>query len=129
MKKLFLDTNIIIRLLRGEVEIADKIAAFDRIMISTVVLGEFKAGVDLGTSAGRAQKSALDELLDSDSVEIAPITEDISDEYARIFRVLKEKGTPIPLNDIWIAAQTMECGAWLYTGDSHFSSIPLIKLL
>ena len=129
MKKLFLDTNIIIRLLRGEVEIADKIAAFDRIMISTVVLGEFKAGVDLGTSAGRAQKSALDELLDSDSVEIAPITEDISDEYARIFRVLKEKGTPIPLNDIWIAAQTMECGDWLYTFDSHFSSIPLLKLL
>ena len=62
-------------------------------------------------------------------MEIAPITEDVSDEYARIFRVLKEKGTPIPLNDIWIAAQTMECGAWLYTGDSHFSSIPLIKLL
>ena len=68
MKKLFLDTNIIIRLLRGEVEVADKIATFDRIMISTVVLGEFKAGIDLATSAGRAQKSALEELLDSASV-------------------------------------------------------------
>ena len=129
MKKLFLDTNVIIRLLRGEVGVAEKIAAFDRIMISTVVLGEYKAGIDLGTSAGRAQKSALEEMLDSASVEIVPITEDTSDEYARIFRVLKEKGTPIPLNDIWIAAQTMESGAWLYTGDSHFASIPLMKLL
>ena len=129
MKKLFLDTNIIIRLLRGEAGIADKIAAYDRIMISTVVLGEFKAGIDMNTSAGRAQKAALDSLLDSASVEIVPIGEDTAEEYARIFRVLKGLGTPIPLNDIWIAAQAMECGAWLYTADSHFSAIPLMKLL
>ena len=129
MKKLFLDTNIVIRLLKGEEQVADRIAGYDKILISAVVLGEFKAGIALDTKQGRAQKAALDELLDSSSVEVVPVSEDTSDEYARIFRVLRNNGTPIPLNDLWIAAQVMEHGAYLYTADAHFTAVPLLRLV
>ncbi len=50
---------------------------------------------------------------------IAKLVE-VSDRYSRIAVQLKRKGTPIPSNDIWIAAQTMEHGAELITSDRHF---------
>ncbi|MCF7914925.1 MAG: hypothetical protein K9L66_07165 [Spirochaetaceae bacterium] len=42
---------------------------------------------------------------------------------------LKLQGTPIPTNDIWIAAVTFETGAVLLTEDRHFSVIPLIEIM
>jgi len=42
---------------------------------------------------------------------------------SRIAAQLKQQGTPIPANDIWIAAQTMETGAELVTMDLHFKTI------
>jgi tRNA(fMet)-specific endonuclease VapC len=53
-------------------------------------------------------------------VQIGAIT---ADRYSRIAAQLKQKGTPIPTNDIWIAAQTMEHGAELITSDQHFEKI------
>lgn len=129
MKKVLPDTNIIIRLLRGDEKVADEMSVYDRIVVSAVVLGEFKAGIDPTSKAGKAQQKALDEFLDSSSVELVPITEETTDEYARIFRVLRAKGRPIPLNDIWIASHAMEFGAYLYTGDEHFAEIPMLKLV
>ena len=46
-----------------------------------------------------------------------------SDRYSRIAAQLKRQGTPIPTNDIWIAAQTMEHGVELITSDHHFEKI------
>lgn len=129
MKKVLPDTNIVIRLLRGDENVADEMSTYDRIVVSTVVLGEFKAGINPLSKAGRQQQKALDVFLDSSSVELIGVSEETSDGYARIFRVLKEKGRPIPLNDIWIAAHAMESGAALYTGDEHFSEIPMLKLV
>jgi tRNA(fMet)-specific endonuclease VapC len=46
-----------------------------------------------------------------------------SDRYSRIATQIKQQGTPIPTNAIWIAAQTMEHGAELITSDQHFEKI------
>jgi len=55
-----------------------------------------------------------------EAVELAQIGKITSDRYSRIAALLKQQGTPIPTNDIWIAAQTMEHGAELITSDHHF---------
>lgn len=65
----------------------------------------------------------LDEFLQHDVVEVAQIGKTTSDRYSRIAAQLKRNGTPIPSNDIWIAAQTMEYGAELITSDRHFNKI------
>jgi tRNA(fMet)-specific endonuclease VapC len=54
---------------------------------------------------------------------LAQIGKITSDRYSRIAAKLKQQGAPIPTNDIWIAAQTMEHGAELITSDHHFERI------
>jgi tRNA(fMet)-specific endonuclease VapC len=56
-------------------------------------------------------------------VELVQIGKITSDRYSRIAAQLKQQGTPIPTNDIWIAARTMEHGAELITSDHHFERI------
>ena len=46
-----------------------------------------------------------------------------------IFNLLKRKGTPIPTNDIWVAAAMMECGGRLFTRDKHFLDVPMLDTL
>lgn len=128
MKPLLLDTNVLIRFFRSDRKIADIISTFEKIVIPTVVLGEFKSGVDPLTIGGKRQLEVLDAFLDSPSVDIIPVTEDVSSAYARIFRTLKANGTPIPQNDIWIAACAMDAGAKLISSDSHFAKIPLLDI-
>ena len=128
MKPLLLDTNVLIRFFRSDRKIADIISTFEKIVIPTVVLGEFKSGVDPLTAGGKRQLEVLDAFLDSPSVDIIPVTEDVSSAYARIFRTLKANGTPIPQNDIWIAACAMDAGATLISSDSHFAKIPLLDI-
>ena len=128
MKPLLLDTNVLIRFFRSDRKIADIISTFEKIVIPTVVLGEFKSGVDPLTAGGKRQLEVLDAFLDSLSVDIIPVTEDVSSAYARIFRTLKANGTPIPQNDIWIAACAIDAGATLISSDSHFAKIPLLDI-
>ena len=125
---LLLDTNVLIRFFRSDRKIADIISTFEKIVIPTVVLGEFKSGVDPLTASGKRQLEVLDAFLDSPSVDIIPVTEDVSSAYARIFRTLKANGTPIPQNDIWIAACAMDAGATLISSDTHFAKIPLLDI-
>ena len=75
------------------------------------VLGEFKVGLDVNTRRGKKVKGLLDDFLDDPAVVFVPFTDETADYYARIFKTLKANGTPIPTNDIWIAASAIEHGA------------------
>jgi tRNA(fMet)-specific endonuclease VapC len=68
--------------------------------------------------------SEFNQFLSHEAVEKTGISDITADRYSRIAAVLKKQGTPIPTNDIWIAAQTMEFGAELVTMDQHFKKIP-----
>jgi tRNA(fMet)-specific endonuclease VapC len=65
----------------------------------------------------------LNKFLQHEIVKFVQIEKITSDRYSRIAAQLKRQGTPIPTNDIWIAAQTMEYGAELITLDKHFETI------
>ena len=127
MKPLLLDTNVLIKFLRGDKKIAKVVPTYEQILVSTVVIGEYKAGIDSETAVGRQQLSALEMFLDSPAVKIVEVTEDVADMYARLFRVLKANGTPIPQNDLWIAACAITKGAVVYSLDTHFVNVPLIE--
>jgi len=129
MRKVLLDTNVLIALFKGDRSVAEALSSFDKVFIPTIVVGEFKAGIVLGSENGRKQRAALDEFLDSPAVEVVPISEVTTDSYALIFKALKENGTPIPQNDIWIAALAIDTGAILYSRDAHFGLVPLLKTL
>ena len=63
-----------------------------------------------------------------DQVAVFPIMRKTGDFYARIFSFLKSAGTPIPTNDMWIAACVVESGATLLSFDGHFTNVPLIDV-
>jgi len=65
----------------------------------------------------------LKRFLEHEAMELVQMEKITSDRYLRNAAQLKRKGTPIPTNDIWIAAQTMEHGAELITSNRCFERI------
>ena len=128
MNSAVIDTNILINCFQRERGAVDAMSDYDRILVCPAVLGEFKAGIDISTKRGKKAKRLLDEFLDDPAVAIIPCTDETADYYARIYTALKANGTPLPTNDIWIAASALEHGASVLSEDSHFSYVPMLKL-
>jgi len=128
MNAAVIDTNVLIECFQNNQGISEAISQYDRILICPAVLGEFKAGIDVNTRRGKKVKALLDEFLDDPAVAIVPCTDETADYYARIFRTLKDNGTPLPTNDMWIAAAALEHGAAVLSSDGHFSHVPMLKL-
>ena len=128
MNTAIIDTNILIECFQRNRDISEAISQFDRILVCPAVLGEFKAGLDVNTKRGKKVKGLLDDFLDDPAVVLVPFTDETADYYARIFKTLKANGTPIPTNDIWIAASAIEHGASVLASDEHFSYVPMLKL-
>jgi len=50
-------------------------------------------------------------------------------EYSRLAAQLRKQGTPIPTNDLWIAALALQHGLTLYARDRHFDHLPQLPRL
>jgi len=121
--RLLLDTNAYTALRRGHVEVADLVRNAERLLFSVVVLGELLYGFRSG-SRHRKNALELERFLDSPYLDLLDVTKTTADRFGRIASALRATGTPIPSNDIWIAAQTLESGADLVSFDRHFSQVP-----
>jgi tRNA(fMet)-specific endonuclease VapC len=120
--KILLDTNAYVGFKRNVVEAVETIVGAELILFSPIVLGELMFGFRNGTKF-KENMDDLSRFLEHEVVELVQIGKVTSDRYSRIAAQLKGQGTPIPTNDIWIAAQTMEHGAELITSDQHFEKI------
>lgn len=120
--KLLLDTSAYVRFKTGSPKIVDYLTRADLILISPVVLAELMYGFRNGARY-EPNMEALHEFLAHEAVETIQIGATTADRYARIAAELRRQGTPIPSNDIWVAAQTFEYGAELVTADRHFEKI------
>ena len=120
--KLLLDTNAYAALMRGHRSLAGRVRRAEHVFLSAVVAGELLAGFRLGTRLER-NVADLETFLDNPYVSLVPVTLTAADRFARITASLRTKGRPIPTNDIWIAAHTLETGAELLSFDPHFDAI------
>ncbi len=50
--------------------------------------------------------------------------EQTAHHYAAVFRQLRRQGTPIPTNDLWIAALVLQHDLVLHARDRHFDRLP-----
>ena len=121
--KILLDTNAYVGFKVGADEVVDIIVKSQHILFSPVVLGELMFGFYNGTRFKQNMED-LNEFLRHEIVDLIPLGEITADRYSRIAHQLRKQGTPIPTNDIWIAAQAMEHGAELITSDRHFEQLP-----
>jgi len=120
--KLLLDTSAYSGFHRGVPSVVEKISGSDSVLISPVMLGELMYGFRKGAKFDQNMRM-LRRFLEHEAVEVAPLGEVTADRYSRIVLQLKKDGSPIPVNDAWIAAQAMEHGAELLTSDRHFEKI------
>lgn len=123
--KVALDTSAFSALLRGNEQVARALRSADEIVLTPVVLGELRAGFLMGKHRVR-NESILGDFLFSSRVRVRDIDEETSERYAAIVSYLREQGTPIPTNDIWIAASAMQHGLKLITTDRHYLKLPQI---
>jgi len=121
--RLVLDTNRYVDLCRGDAEVVAKVVRAEALFLPFVVLGELRAGFRVGARA-RSNERALQRFLAKPSVDILLATEDTTTHYASLYRQLREQGTPIPTNDLWIAALVSEHRLTLYSRDEHFAHLP-----
>ena len=128
MRKLVLDTHVLIAFLQNPENFAERFSGYDVLLLPPVVLGEFRAGL-FDTKVGRENRKAIDAFLQNPAVKACPMTDNTSLCYAKVFQALRKAGKPIPTNDIWIAAATQENGAALATDDGHFRAVPLLQIV
>jgi tRNA(fMet)-specific endonuclease VapC len=127
MIRLMLDTSAYSMLRRGHAPIQAAARLADKLYVSPIVLGELEAGFRRG-SRRQENELLLRRFLASPRVEVAPVAEETAHCYAHIFDYLRRAGTPIPVNDLWIAASAMEHGLAVLTTDAHYRAVPQIRL-
>lgn len=120
-----LDTNRITDLFRGDLELAEQLGTAEEVWIPLFALGEIKAGFHGGTQQ-RRNESLLNRLLAKPTVGVLLPSRETAEHYARIFVQLRRAGTPVPDNDLWIAALVLEHDLVLITRDRHFERIPQV---
>ncbi len=128
MKSVAIDTNIYSEAMRGNPTAISIFQDFENLLIPPVVLGEILFGFK-GGKHERRNINHLRKFLAQKRIRVPAISENTSDYYALILYELKQAGTPIPTNDIWIAASTMENGVSLASRDKHFEKINGLLLI
>lgn len=118
-----LDTNRLSDLFLGDAELSEQLESCDEVWVPLIVLAEIKAGFYGGSRQVR-NEAALKRFLTTATVRILIPARETADHYARLFVQLRQAGTPIPDNDLWIAALALEHDLTLITRDSHFERIP-----
>ncbi len=121
--KALIDTNCYSALMHGDEAVAQFLDDAEIVYLSPVVAGELMTGFK-GGSKERQNRLCLKEFIEQGGKTIIPMVGlETAERFALVKDALKRKGSPIPVNDIWIAAQCMEAGAVLLTRDAHFDGI------
>lgn len=123
--RLLVDTSAYSAFLRKHPAIVDEIARADGLFVNPVVLGELLAGFRKGSRFER-NVALLRRFLASPRVEWITIDDETAERYGIIHDTLRQRGTPIPANDLWIAASAMQHGLGLLTTDIHFARVPQV---
>ena len=126
--KLCLDTNAYSAFKNGNQEIIGLLENADEILIPVTVLGELYSGFQIG-SLTEKNLTELDMFLSKPGISTIEINKEIAFRYGFITKKLQKQGTPIPTNDIWIAASTMDTGSILLSRDKHFKAVPGLMVL
>jgi len=123
-----LDTSRYADLCRGDEQVVATLETADSVHLPFVVLAELRAGFAVGRHGARNER-VLRQFLMKDGVALLFPDDQTTHHYATVFRQLREQGTPIPTNDIWIAALVLQHNLALCARDRHFGHLPQLTLV
>jgi predicted nucleic acid-binding protein len=122
------DTNRYVDLCRDVEGVAETLETAEAVYLPFTALAELRAGFSLG-SHGPENERTLRRFLMKDGVSVLYPDEQTTYQYAAVFRQLRSQGTPIPTNDIWVAALVLQHDLALYARDRHFEHLPQLVML
>ena len=128
MSRYCLDTSAYSHFKRGHRPVVEILDRADWIGVPSIVVGELWVGFLSGTRADRNRED-LAEFLDHPVVEELPVDGEVGRIYGEIVAALRRSGTPLPSNDVWIAATAARAGATVLTYDGHFSDVERVGSL
>jgi len=123
--RLALDTNRYTDLCRGAAEVAHFVEHAEAVFLPFVVLGELRAGFAVG-KRGADNERVLRRFLMKPGAAVLFADDQTTHHYAAVYRQLRRQGTPIPINDLWIAALVLQHDLVLCARDRHFDNLPQI---
>ena len=126
--KLALDTNTYRAFMDGAPATVAAVREATELAVPVPVLAELRLGFAKGNK-GRQNEAALLQFLDSPRVRLLVCDDVTTHFYANLKLQLTRQGTPIPINDVWIAALALQHGATLHTLDRDFDHIPQLPRL
>ena len=123
---MILDTNALSAVADGEASAMAIAGRAERLAVPVIVLGEYR----LGISQSRRRAIYEDWLREwVSAIAVLDIDEETTHSYAAIGLELKRKGTPIPANDLWIAAACRQHSLPLLSRDKHFDLVSGLRRL
>jgi tRNA(fMet)-specific endonuclease VapC len=122
MSSVCVDTSAYSHFRRGDASVVEFIGKARWVGIPAIVLGELRTGFFLGNQAAK-NEDELRRFLRHPLVKILEVDDDAALIYAEIMVALRKAGTPLPTNDIWVAAVAAREGAVVLTYDEHFRLI------
>ena len=123
-----LDTNRYVDLCKGFTETVALLEAAEEILLPFVVLGELRAGFAHGRRTAENER-LLRRFLMKDGVRVLYADDHTTHHYAAVYRQLRKQGTPIPTNDMWLAALVVQHNLVLHARDRHFDHLPQLALV
>jgi len=121
--RISLDTNRYTDFQRGNTVVRQVLEAAMEICVPFATVDELRAGF-AGGSRGAENEKWFQLFLSRPGVRVLYPDDGTTRQYATLYQQLKAQGTPVPTNDIWIAALTLQHGVTLYSRDAHFDHIP-----
>lgn len=125
--KILIDTNAYASFKRGDMTAVEIIRYSHFIGINTIVLGELLSGFAVGNQES-LNRQELEKFLKSPRVKILAVDHETAEHYADIYKELRQKGRPIPTNDLWIAATAVQYNLAVFTYDEHFKVVNEIRI-
>ena len=123
-----LDTNRYVDLCKGLAETVRLLEAAEEILLPFVVVGELRAGFAHGRRTAENER-LLRRFLMKDGVRVLYADDQTTHHYAAVYRQLRKQGTPIPTNDMWLAALVIQHNLVLHARDKHFDHLPQLALV
>lgn len=123
MIRVLVDTSAYSAMRRGDERLRTPITLASEVLLTPVIIGELLYGFKKGEREAENRR-LLGEFIETPRVRVVPLDEETGEHYALILIALKRQGTPIPANDIWIAASAAQHGLRLLTLDEHFMRVP-----
>lgn len=120
--KIALETHRYVDLCKGLVETVTLLEKAEGVVLPFVVLGALRAGFAHGRRQAENERT-LRRFLLKDGVQVLFADDQTTHHYGAVFQQLRKQGTPIPTNDMWLAALVLQHNLVLHARDRHFDHL------